>query len=361
MSALFDQDTEDEYVDLPPERGRFPKVVLILAIVAALVLVLGVGGRGLYQRQVDPPGDPGEAVAIEVPKGTSITGAADLLADNGVIANAMVFRLWVRNRDVEVQAGLHRFRKKSSYDDVLAVFAKGPAPARVTRVTIPEGLTLRQLVTRLASVSSFPAAEIEAALGDAAIRSRFQPADQPSLEGLLFPSTYELGTKDDARSLVGRMAAQLDIVATQAGIEAGVQASGLPSLTAYEVLIVASLIQAESGNPEESPKIARVIYNRLAQGTPLGIDATSRWLAQQTGQPIDYEAESPYNTRRQVGLPPTPIAAPGEPAITAALRPAEGPWIYYVLEAEGRHFFTASEAEFLTKKNECEQKELGCG
>lgn len=361
MRTLFDPEAEDEYVDLPPERGRLPKVLLVLVIVGALVGVVVVGARGLYQRQIDPSGPPGEAVSIDIPKGTSITAAADLLADEGVIANAIVFRFWVRDKDVKVQAGVHQFKQSSSYDDVLAVFAKGPAPVRVTRLTIPEGLTLKRFVERLAEEGPFPAAALQLALADPALRSQFQPADQPSLEGLVFPSTYELGSKDDAASLLKRMVAQTDIVATQAGIEAGVQGTGVPPLSPYQVLTVASLIQAESGNPEESPKIARVIYNRLAQGAPLGIDATSRFLAEQTGQPIDFEADSPYNTRRQVGLPPTPISAPGEAAITAALHPAEGPWIYYVLEGEGRHFFTASESEFIAKKNECEAKGLGCG
>ena len=108
-----------------------------------------------------------------------------------------------------------------------------------------------------------------------------------------------------------------------------------------------------------------MIYNRLSQGIPLGIDATSRYEAELAGrdrEDIDFESDSPYNTRRIAGLPPTPIASPGRASIEAALNPADGPWIYYVLEdAEGNHFFTDSNSEFLAAKERCREAGLGCG
>ena len=137
------------------------------------------------------------------------------------------------------------------------------------------------------------------------------------------------------------------------------------NLTPYEVLIVASLIEEETKVDAERSQVARVIYNRLSQGIPLGIDATSRYEAELAGrdrEDIDFESDSPYNTRRIAGLPPTPIAAPGRASIEAALNPADGPWIYYVLEdAEGNHFFTDSNSEFLAAKDRCRDAGLGCG
>jgi UPF0755 protein len=136
-------------------------------------------------------------------------------------------------------------------------------------------------------------------------------------------------------------------------------------LTPYEVLIVASLIEEETKVDAERPKVAQVIYNRLRQGIPLGIDATSRYEAELEGRDrgdIDFTSDSPYNTRRQQGLPPTPIASPGRASIEAALNPADGPWIYYVLEdADGNHFFTDSNSEFITAKKRCKDAGLGCG
>ena len=133
----------------------------------------------------------------------------------------------------------------------------------------------------------------------------------------------------------------------------------------YEVLVVASLIEEETKVDAERPMVAQVIYNRLRQGIALGIDATSRYEAEIAGrdrEDIDFESDSPYNTRRHLGLPPTPIASPGRASIEAALNPADGPWIYYVLEdADGHHFFTESDSEFLAAKQRCHDNGLGCG
>jgi UPF0755 protein len=137
------------------------------------------------------------------------------------------------------------------------------------------------------------------------------------------------------------------------------------NLTPYEILITASLIEEETKIPEERAKVARVIYNRIRQGIPLGIDATSRYEAEVIRgdrDKIDFQSSSPYNTRKVKGLPPTPIASPGRASIEAALHPADGPWIYYVLEDEaGNHFFTESSAEFSRAKQRCHDAGLGCG
>jgi UPF0755 protein len=355
---------EDEYVELPPDRRTLPRLAVVMVLLAAVLLLVGIGARSWYQGKVDPPGPPGRAVAVEIEKGATLSGVGGVLADRGVISNATIFRFWARGKEIEVQAGTYSFRMDSSFDEALAVIRKGPAPPPVQRITVPEGLTVLRLTDVLAEADArFGPQQLQAALVDPAIRSVFQPPGQPSLEGLMFPSTYDIADSDDATDLVRRMVAQMDIVATRAGITAGVQSTGdeVPTLSPYEILTVASLIQAEAGSEEEGPKIARVIYNRLVQGIPLGIDATSRYLAEQTGAEIDFESDSPYNTRRQSGLPPTPIGGPGEAAIEAALHPVDGDWLYYVLEAPGRHFFTASESEFLQKKDECEAKGLGCG
>jgi UPF0755 protein len=137
------------------------------------------------------------------------------------------------------------------------------------------------------------------------------------------------------------------------------------NLTPYEILIVASLIEEETKVDAERPKVAQVIYNRIRQGIPLGIDATSRYEAEIEGrdrESIDFESDSPYNTRRAAGLPPTPIASPGRASIEAALNPEDGPWLYYVLQDEaGNHLFTESYDEFLRAKEDCAAAGLGCG
>jgi UPF0755 protein len=352
---------DDDIVDMPRERAGLPKVVVVLGIIVVLFGALAVGGRSWYQRQVDPPGAAGEPVDVLVPNGATLTDLGSLLGDADVVANATIFRFWIRDKDIDLQAGVYEFRRSSSFEEVEAVLRAGPQTAATTDFTIPEGFTVEQIIARIHDqVPRFSVEQIRGALASPDLRSAFQPPDQGSLEGLLFPSTYEVGALDTPATVVKRMVETLDSEARRAGVDRGLGGDGLPTLTPYQILTVASLIERETGNPQESPKIARVIYNRLLQGEPLGIDATSRYLAEITGTEIDFESDSPYNTRLQVGLPPTPIAAPSRAAIEAAMAPATGDWLWYVLESEGSHLFTASYEEFLDAKAACEAQGLGC-
>ena len=206
------------------------------------------------------------------------------------------------------------------------------------------------------------AATLQEILDSGQVRSAYQPPDQPSNEGILFPETYRVGEGYDELSVLQLMVAQLDRTMAELGVESAQERF---NLTPYEVLIVASLIEEETKVDAERPQVARVIYNRLRQGIPLGIDATSRYEAELAGrsrEQIDFDSDSPYNTRKVAGLPPTPIANPGRASIAAALEPADGDWLYYVLQdAEGNHFFTASYQEFLAAKQRCADAGLGCG
>ncbi len=352
----------DEIVDMPRERAGPPKVAVVLVLIVLLFGGLVVGGRNWYQRQVDPPGPQGEVVDVVVPSGARLTDLGSLLGDADVVANATLFRFWIRDRDIELQAGTYQFRRNSSFEEVGEVLLGAPTVVATTDLTVPEGFTTEQVAAKIPEdVPRFTPEDAFRALGDPANRSRFLPPDQESMEGMLFPSTYEVGPDDTASTMVRRMVDEMDSQAVAAGIDVGLTGDGLPTLSAYEVITVASLIERESGNPQESPRIARVIYNRLLEGIPLGIDATSAYEADLAGTEIDFESDSPYNTRTRTGLPPTPIAAPGRSSLDAALSPATGPELYYVLESEGEHFFTSSYDEFLAKKDECEAKGLGCG
>lgn len=353
---------DDDIVDMPRERAGLPKVVVVLGVIVVLFGALAFGARSWYQRQVDPPGPPGEVVAVNVPNGARLTDLGSLLGDADVVANATIFRFWIRDKDIDLQAGTYDFRRSSSFAEVEAVLRRGPRTAATTDFTVPEGYTIEQVIARIhEEVSRFEVDAIRAALADPALRSELAPPDQPSMEGLLFPSTYEVGALDSPTTVVQRMVETMESEARAAGIEGGVQGDNVPALTPYQILVVASLIERETGNPQESPRIARVIYNRLLRGEPLGIDATSQYLADITGTEIDFDSPSPYNTRINAGLPPTPIAAPGEASITAALRPATGDWLWYVLESEGVHVFTSSYEEFLQARDRCAEAGLGCG
>lgn len=343
--------------------GRGPRVLLGVAV-TALVLV---GALGVWvQRQVDPSGGPGAVQTVEIPVGSSSSAIGSLLADRGVISSSFVWDWYLKVRGGgPFEAGLYELASNSAMGDVIDTLEAGPKPPDELSFTIVEGLTVAETLDRLSDPEKglgFDRATMQQLLDSGQVRSGFQPVDQPSSEGILFPETYRIDKEATAAQVLELMVGQLD--STMRGLEVE-SAQERFNLTPYEILITASLIEEESKVPSERPMIARVIYNRLRQGIPLGIDATSRYEAEVIRgdrNKIDFTSSSPYNTRRVKGLPPTPIAAPGRASIEAALNPADGPWIYYVLESsDGRHFFTDSNSEFLAAKQRCKEAGLGCG
>jgi UPF0755 protein len=222
-------------------------------------------------------------------------------------------------------------------------------------LTIPEGWTVAQIAARLADTRQFTRNEVDKALESKDLIVPYRPEGETSLEGLLFPETYGIEDKDSAESVLQDMLSQLEIVMQRQDL------SEIPrGLNTYQLLIVASMIEREAKIPADRARIAAVIYNRLGIGKPLEIDATVEYAVGHSKLTAkDLRSSSPYNTYTHKGLPPTPIAAPGEAAIQAALKPADGDWIYYVLSGkDGSHAFTRSYQEFLKLKAEARQKGL---
>jgi peptidoglycan lytic transglycosylase G len=374
----YDEDYyEDEYDDYEGDEGeglsRRRGCRAVILTFAVLLIAAGVGAWFVWswaQGEIDPDGDPGETVLVEIPDGASTSDVGHELADAGVISNATVWDWYIRFRDPgEFQAGGYRMQLNSSFTEAIDALKEGALPPNAILITVPEGLTLSETLARLADpedgVSGFTAEGLQAALADPASRSSVLPADQRSLEGTLFPESYEVEEGDNEAVVIQRMVAQLDSTLAELGMERQAQALGL---TPYQVLTVASLVEEEAGTDEDRPRVARVIYNRLAQEMPLQVDATSCYIKNEPGgcrlTEADLASDSPYNTRNRQGLPPTPIASPGRASIEAALSPADGDWLYYVLDAEaddGSHVFTADYDVFLEARERCEAAGLGCG
>lgn len=361
LEEQWDEDGHWEDYRAPSRTGR--KVLLVLLVLIGLLAGGAWIAWGQVQDRIDPPGPPGEAVEIEIPNGSTTKAIGAILVDNDVITSSTLWDYWTRLRGVgPFQAGFYDFATNMSFDEAVDVLDAGPRPPEVQRVTIPEGLTLAEILPRLAdSVDRWTLEGFQAAADSGEIRSNYAP-EATTLEGLLFPDTYEVGADVDERAFLQRLVAEMDARLAALDIEGRAAALGR---TPYELVVLASLIEEESRVPEERPKVSRVMHNRLEQGIPLGIDATSRYEAEISGrsrEQLDFDSDSPYNTRRVAGIPPTPIAASGQASIEAALNPADGPWIYYVLQDEqGNHFFTDSFSEFNRAKAECARKGLGCG
>lgn len=320
-----------------------------MAGVLVMLLLVAAGGVLWYQRQVDPPGSGRRQVAVHLPEGSSTQRIAAILDDEGVVSSARLFRVYVQAKGAgPFQAGSYVLPRKGSFDEVIAALEKGPEVTS-ERLTIPEGLTVGQVAERVGQVPGRSAQRFLEVAGSGEVRSRYQPAGSTNLEGMLLPETYTVDERDDERAILERMVAAFDDAAAEAGLDEVAQGG---VVTPYQAVIVASLVEEEARVPEDRGMIARVIYNRLRRRMPLQVDATVIYALGRTGEKglrvlnTDLQVDSPYNTYRVAGLPPTPIAAPGRAALDAAIDPPDGPWLYYVVvEPNGKHAFATSLAE----------------
>lgn len=338
-----------------------------LLLAAAGVLVVLLVGGGFWLRSQLDPGSPGDPVAFTIAKGATTSDVARSLEDQGIISNATVFSWYLRvNGGGSFQAGDYDgLRRNSSMSSVVALLEKGPAPPRTVSFLVREGLWVSE--TRALILESFPAID-PAALTEAmnATHPSLQPAGSTNLEGFLFPAKYEVAQTDvgNPRRIIDLMIDAFERVSTAEGLPDATSRLagkvGSRTVTPYQALIVASLIESEAKVPEDRAKIARVIYNRMARGEMLGIDASVLYALQKRKTSLtntDLRVDSPYNTRLKNGLPPTPINSPGQDSIHAALNPAEGDWFYYVLtDTDGRHYFTDNAADFQRAVNDAKAR-----
>jgi UPF0755 protein len=338
-------------------RGR---AVFILVTLFILIGVPAVGGIFyLNSIGVTSSSSPGKMVELEIPDGTSITEVGELLEKRGIIKSAFGFRLatYLHGGDEGIQAGTYQLSSGLSAGDALDRILEGPEVKFIT-VTFPEGSWLTEFASGLTENTDIKGKAFLETLESGKVKSNLLPEGSSNFEGLLFPSTYQLIEEDTAKTfaqrLVNEMESQLD--------KADLSKAESMGYSKYEILIIASMIQAEAGVSEDAGKIARVIYNRLEQGIMLGIDATVIYgLGERTNSltASDLESDSPYNTRKVAGLPPTPIGAPGAEALEAAGNPPDGPWVYYVLkDCKGRHAFSVDYDDFLADK--ANYQDLSC-
>jgi UPF0755 protein len=239
-----------------------------------------------------------------------------------------------------------------------------PPLARL-RVIFPEGFTRREMAKRVGAVRDIAIARrgVTPRLTAAAYLRASAAATPPaafrkergrrSIEGFLFPATYEFTKLTTARELVSDQLAHF----RKQWAKVDLRFASSKNLTPYDVLVIASMVEKETAAPEERRLVAAVIYNRLRLGMTLGIDATIRYGRDVPGtEPLrqsDLESDDPYNTRLRQGLPPTPIANPGLASMQAAANPARVDFLYFVRKRDGvHHFFTASEPEFCRKSLE---------
>ena len=296
------------------------------------------------------------SVIVEIPKGSSAADIGSILARRGVVASSFFFdlRALLEGKRGDLHSGRFKLKRDMSYSAAIAALSKPPPAVIAVKLVIPEGFSRAQ-IARLARADTlkgdYLAATLRSSLLDPARLGA--PARTPDLEGFLFPATYDLSAGAPVARLV-RL--QLGAFRQRFGA-AEARRAHLLGVTPYGLLTIASMVEREARTPRDRPLIAAVIYNRLRRGMPLGVDATIYYALAQRDGPAAYERQltasdllidSPYNTRRRRGLPPTPIANPGMASILAAAHPARVDYLYYVAAPDGcgEHRFSSTEARF---------------
>ncbi|MGH2819857.1 MAG: endolytic transglycosylase MltG [Actinomycetota bacterium] len=337
-------------------RGRLVVALTILVILLGLTIV-----PYLYAQSIGlmGEGDPGPKISVEIPAGTSGGEVGEILRDRDIIDSTLGWRIasYLEGGAEDIQAGRYEIRTGLTPRDALDALEEGPIVKFVT-VTFPEGSWLTDFAAAVGEETHIRERKFLGLANGGEVRSRYQPRSVDKLEGLLFPSTYQVAETDDAGSLLERLLGELEKRVGALDFSA-VRKLGYGK---YEAITVASMVEAEARVDSDRAKIARVIYNRLEAGEILGIDATVIYALGEHKTSLtqsDLQIDSPYNTRKYAGLPPTPIGAPGEASLRAAAQPAEGDWFYYVLaDCKGRHAFSTTEEQFLEDK--AAYQELSC-
>lgn len=288
-------------------------------------------------------------IVVEIPRGTALSGVAARLEAAGVIRSARAFKWLARLRGQAdaLRAGEYALAPRLGPGQVLDRIAAGAVMTH--RVVVPEGLRMEEVAARIEAAGLGSAEELLAVARDPASAAAFG-VEGDSLEGYLFPETYELAKGVPAREVARMMVDHFQAVWRT--IEPAARARGH---SMREVVVLASLIEKETGAPEERPLIAAVFLNRLARGMRLETDpAVIYGIADFDGNLRRVHLEdpsNPYNTYQHGGLPPGPIANPGAAALRAVVEPAAADYLYFVAKKDGTHQFSRTYGEHVRAVN----------
>jgi UPF0755 protein len=320
-----------------------------LGLLALLVIAAMGAFAGWLDSQISRPyrGHRSEKIFVDIPHGTSRWRVSSILAQNDIIRSRLAFAIFsVWHFRKPLQAGEYYFDHQVDSREVFWKISKGEIFIHV--VTIPEGWTMFDIAGELDRQGICHRDDFLSIAHDAALVSDIAPHAQ-TLEGFLFPSTYEFTHHTTCAQAVDAMVHHFR------AIWESVDPSGsLPLPQGFnikQVVTMASLVERETPNPQERPLVAGVFYNRLKRGYELQCDPTVQYAMSLAGHPeknitgADLRIDSPYNTYRHRGLPPGPIANPGEASLRAALQPAQTDFLYFVANEQGGHFFSKTLAE----------------
>ena len=353
-------------------RRRRGRLFVLLAVVIVAAVAYFVVPRVIdYFSVADYSGQGSGSVAVTVNPGDTTQDIGNTLQGHGVVKSSQAFTdACGDSKCASIQPGTYKMRLHMSGAAAVTLILSSASRDTTNDLAIPEGATSLDVEQRLAKIFPGQEAKIAAALKDAGSLGlprgyTGKGAGIPtSAEGFLYPATYRVDpaggpAKVIANQVIPRFLEQ-DRQTHFADDAAKIH------LTPYDALIIASIAQSEAKFTGDMPKVVRTILNRLEAHRPLQFDSTSSYACKLAGTPaskcIYHQVDSPYNTYTHQGLPPTPIDNPGAPAMTAAVQPAKGNWLYFVnKDAAGHLVFTNSEKDFAAAVHKCETHHWGCG
>jgi len=337
--------------------------IIAAAVAVFLLLFLAASSYWVYHSIHSPHVHTRANDFIKIEKGSTPKQIIAKLADEDIISSYTATFLYTRlfADGTKLQAGEYQFESPITPLQVLAELESGQE--RTVKLTIPEGFTRFDIAKRI--VEKFPQdppvgeTDILQLMDDTSMINDIAPAAK-NLEGYMYPSTYSVPRDTKPADIIREMVEQFRKTWKPEWTETARQLGRTPN----DIVTIASLIETESGVETERPTVASVIYNRLNRHMALGIDQTVVYIAKLEGRwdgtinQSDLDANSPYNTRKYLGLPPGPISSVSESALNAALHPAQTDYLYYVRNVDindGSHWFYASAAEFETGKAKYQQ------
>ncbi len=352
-SATFDEGRRASRHRAKAQRRR--SGIAVALAVAVLTGLLGTAGyivfgayRDYTERTADYPGPGAGSKVVKIAAGASVREIGRTLEQGGVVRSEGAFVAAARQepRATSIQPGHYKLAERMSAADALAGLLD-PAARILARVTVPEGQTVAETLARLAKETELPLKDYQAAVKDTSALGLPAYANGRA-EGFLFPATYDVEPGATAASVLAQMVDRFNGAADDVDLDGRARRVGLAP---YQVVVVASLIQAEGRNPGDFGRVSRVIHNRLARGITLALDSTVHYVVGKTGVVTttrrQRQVNSPYNTYLFPGLPPGPIGSPGQDALEAALNPSPGDWLFFVTvdPSTGLTKFAATETE----------------
>lgn len=322
-------------------------IVILLMSVYILMSLSPVASKG-----------KGREVVVTIPVRASAHQVGDILKQNKLVRNRLVFTLYARytGMDSRIRAGEYSLNNSLSTPELLRELVEGHLAEQ--SFTVPEGYTTAQIADLLAARGLADRQKFLKAVSEREFPYAFTqglPKGEKRLEGYLFPDTYQADSGSTEISIIDMMLSRFQREMEELDYEALAENNGV---TLHQALTIASMVEREALADEERPLIAGVIYNRLKMGMPLQLCATVQYALGATKPKLyyeDLEIDSPYNTYKIYGLPPGPISMPGRKSLLAAVQPSSTEYLYYVAKADGTHAFATTLAEHEANKERYEE------